>query len=168
MKRTLAILLSCAALGACATPTLYGPAAGPAASGFWETRLETDRFRVGYRGGIGAPPAQVADFALFRAAEVTKSAGYDWFRIVSRFDDGVAGRGPQLSLGTGSTSFGRRSAVGVGIGTSFDLGGGPQLSTNLEIKLGRGPKPNEYDVYAADEVIRAIGPRIPGGPPIAL
>jgi len=162
MKRILVIGLACAALGACATPTQYGPAATPTASGFWETRLENDRFRVSYRGGSGAPPDQVADYALYRAAEVTRLAGYDWFRLVSRYDEGVAGRGPQMSLGTGSTSFGRRSAVGVGLGASFDLGGGPQLTTNLEIKLGRDPRPADFDVYGADDVLRNIGPRLPG------
>lgn len=165
MKHALLVAAACAALAACATPTLYAPAAGATASGFWETRIENDRFRVSYRGGNGAPPAQVADYALYRAAELTRDTGYEWFRIVGRFDEGVGGRGPQLSVGTGSTSFGRRSAVGVGVGTSFDLGGGPQLITNLEIKLGRGARPNEPDVYDAREVMGSIGPRLPGGIP---
>lgn len=167
MKPVLLIAAACAALAACTTPTLYAPVAGSTASGFWEQRIETDRFRVSYRGGAGAPPAQVSDYALYRAAELTRDNGYDWFRVVSRFDEGVGNRGPQFSLGTGSTSFGRRSSfgVGVGVGTSFDLGGGPQLITNLEIKLGRGPRPPDPEVYGADEVIRAIGPRLPGAPP---
>jgi hypothetical protein len=65
-----------------------------------------------------------------------------------------------MSVGGGSASFGRRSSVGVGLGTSFDLSGGPQLTRNLEIKLGRGVKPD--DAYDATDVIRTIGPRVPG------
>ena len=38
-------------------------------------------------------------------------------------------------------------------------GGGPRLSTTLEIKLGRGPTPREPDVYDARDVRRTIGGR---------
>ena len=164
MKRIVAIVFAANMLAACATPTFYGPATGPTTSGFWETRIENDRYRVSYRGGNGAPPAQVEDYALLRAAEVTTAAGYDWFRVVGRFAEGSGSRGPQVSLGGGSTSFGRRSAVGVGLGTSFDLGGGPQLASTLEIKLGTGAKPSDFDTYDAADVIRTVSQRLPGPP----
>jgi hypothetical protein len=160
MKQGLASVAACLLLAACATPTVYGPRTGPNASGFSEMRIEADRFRVSYTGGNGASPDQVADYALLRAAEITVAQGYDWYRVVEQFTQGTAGRGPQMSVGGGSASFGRRSSVGVGLGTSFDLSGGPQLTRNLEIKLGRGVKPD--DAYDATDVIRTIGPRVPG------
>ena len=160
MKQVLASLAACLALAACSTPTVYGPRMSANGSGFTEMRIEADRYRVSYQGGNGAGPDQVADYALLRAAEITSAQGYDWFRVVEQFTQGTGGRGPQLSVGGGSTSFGRRSAVGLGLGTSFDLSGGPQLVRNLEIKLGRGAKPN--DAYDAADVIRTVGPRAPG------
>lgn len=160
MKQVLAPIAACFLLAACATPTVYGPRAGPTASGFSEMRIEADRFRVSYTGGNGASPDQVADYALLRAAEITVAQGYDWYRVVEQFTQGSAGRGPQLSVGGGSSSYGGRSAVGLGLGTSFDLSGGPQLTRNLEIKLGKGAKPD--DAYDATDVIRTIGPRVPG------
>lgn len=165
MKRTAFIALACVALAACVTPTAYAPAAGPASSGYWTVKIEADRFRVSYRGGNGAPFAQVDDYALMRAAQVTLAEGYAWFQVVARFRDGAPGRGPQLSVGGGSTSFGRRSSVGVGIGVgAIDLSGGPQLTTTLEIKLGKGDKPDQADVYDARDVALVIGARLP--PPL--
>lgn len=163
MKQLLAPIAACLLLAACTTPTIYGPRASPTGSGFSEMRIEADRYRVSYQGGNGASPDQVADYALLRSAEIAAAEGYDWFRVVEQFTQGSAGRGPQLSLGGGSSSYGRSSAVGLGLGTSFDLSGGPQLTRNLEIKLGKGAKP--ADAYDAADVIRTIGPRTPAPRP---
>jgi len=70
-----------------------------------------------------------------------------------------------LSIGAGSASYGRHSAVGLGLGTSFDLSGGPALTRSLEILLGKGPVPPGVDAYDASAVIREVGPRAkPIGP----
>src|SRR5690606_8405179 len=105
MKQLLVAAACSAALAACAAaPTVYAPATGPAASGFTEYRIEPGRYRVTYRGGAGAPPAQVADYALLRAAELTLADGYDWFRIADRWREGSSDRGPQVSVGGGSAT----------------------------------------------------------------
>lgn len=161
MPRILPALILTAGLTACASsPTLYAPAQGPNTAGYSEYRLEPDRFRVTFRGGPGAPANQVADYALLRAAELTVSQGYDWFRVSDRYvSQAGSGSGPRLSLGTGGGSFGGHSAVGVGIGTSFNLGGGPALAQTLEVVLGRGPRPAGGDIYDARDVQRTLGPR---------
>jgi hypothetical protein len=153
-------LFACAAalvlLTACATPTTYRPASDPRAIGFSDYRIETGRYRVTFRGGPGAPPDQVANFALLRAAEVSLRDGYDWFRIVERSDDrSGGGSGPQVSLGTGGGNFGRRSAVGIGLGASFDLGGGPAYSRSREVQAGKGARP--VDGYDARDIVRVVG-----------
>src|SRR5690606_35349741 len=132
-------------VAACATPTVYAPSTGaPTSVGFSDYRIETGRYRVSYTGGGGAPMAQVADYALLRAAEVALRDGYDWFRVVDRQDRTIgAGRGgaPRVSVGVGSGSGGgwrRRSGVSVGLGTSFDLSGGPAYSRTLEVMAGKG------------------------------
>ena len=69
MRRLTTIIALCAALGACATaPTVYGPAPRAQGVGFSEMRIEPGRYRVTFRGGPGAPIAQVSDYALLRAA----------------------------------------------------------------------------------------------------
>ena len=50
--------------------------------------------------------------------------------------------------------------MGVGVGTSFNLGGGPALAQTIEILLGKGAAPRGPDVYNAREVERAIRARV--------
>ena len=162
MTRLLASLALVLSLGACATaPTRYQAAVGPEAVGFSDMRIESDRYRVTFRGGPGAPAEQVADYALLRAADLALEQGYDWFRVTDRFTR-AAGRdnGPRISLGTGGGSFGGSTAVGVGVGTSFNLGGGPSVAQTIEVLMGKGSPPRDPDVYVAREVRNAVGARI--------
>ena len=109
-----------------------------------------------------APPAQVEDYALLRAADITVRDGYDWFRVVDSRGGMIAGRGPYVGVGGGGASFGRHSSVGVGVSVGgIDLSGGPQLSRTLEIVMGRGPKPaGDVNAFDAREVINNLGPRV--------
>ena len=159
MKRPVLFALAALSLAACATaPTVYQPAAGPNDVGYSEYRIEPGRYRVTFRGGPGAPPEQVTDLALIRAADLALADGYDWFRVSDRFIRQAAGdRGPDVSLGVGGMSFGRHSATGVGIGTGFNLGSGPALAATLEVFMGRGPRPPGLDVYDAHAVRRTLG-----------
>jgi hypothetical protein len=174
MNRPLIAVLWAAALGgglaACSTPTQFGPAAPQArASGFWDARIEPDRFRVSYRGGSGAPPALVHDYALLHAADLTAAQGYDWFEVVGRYGEAQApASSSSLSVGGGSTSFGRHSASSVGLGLAFPIGdSGPQLTETLEIVLGKGARPPGPNVYGARDVQATIRARMPAPPPLA-
>ncbi len=167
MKRLLIPIAASLALAACQTPTVY-QAAGPsrASVGFTETRIEPGRYRVTFRGGGGAPMEQVNDYALLRAAELTLRDGYDWFRVVGRYEESSGyGGGPQVSVGTGTSSWGHHSSVGFGVGTSFDLSGGPALTQSLEVVMGKGEKPPAPDAYDASAVVRSIAPRATPPPP---
>ena len=159
MKKLLPAVFAALALTACATPqpTLYQAAAGPQAVGYSEYRIEPGRYRITFRGGPGAPPERVSDYALLRAADLTLADGYDWFRVSDRFMAGEPDRAPRLSLGLGGGNGGYRSSVGVGLGTSFSLGGGPSVASTLEVVMGKGPKPQGADVYDARGVRGSIG-----------
>ncbi len=160
MKR-LIIAVAAMSLAACATaPTLYQPAAGPQAVGYSEYRIEPGRYRVTFRGGAGAPPQQVMDYALVRAADLAIAGGYDWFRVADRFTEGRPDNGPRIGLGVGGGDYGYRSGVSVGVGTSFNLGGGPSLTTTIEVVMGRGERPRDGDVYDARALRRSLGDRI--------
>ena len=160
MKLAVPLIAAALGLAACAaTPTVYGPAMRADGVGYSDYRIEQNRFRITFRGGRGAPPEQVADYALRRAADIALAESFDWFQVTDRFmrQEGGYGGGPQVSVGAGGGSGGYRSGVGVGLGTSFDLGGGPALASTIEVLMGRGPRPAGVDVYDAHEVARSLG-----------
>ena len=145
-------------LAACASLAPYGPQRGPGGQGFSEQRIEGDRYRVTYNG-IGSP-GPVADFALLRAAELTLEQGYDWFEVTQRYIDGrpgsAGGLRPSVSVGFGSSSgrYGgyRYSGSSTGVGVGLNFSGPSPTSTVLEVRLGRGERPDRGEVYDAAEV----------------
>ncbi len=162
--RTLLLAACALSLAACETTTVYAPA-GPdgRTSGFWDQPIEHDRFRVSYRGGDGAPPAQVEDYALLHAAEVTLANGDEWFLVIDRFGMAAPRSGASLSFGIGGGGFGRGGGVGYGLGSSVPIGGGDQLTSTLEIKTGKGASPQ--GAYNARDVQGSISARLPPPPP---
>jgi len=160
MSRLILAAAAALSLAACATPpTLYQPAAGPQAIGYTEYRIEPGRYRITFRGGPGAPPQQVSDYALLRAADLAIADGYDWFKVADRFMEGRPDRSPRIGLGVGGADYGHRSSVGVGLGTSFSLGGGPAVASTIEVVMGRGDRPRGMDVYDARALRRSLGER---------
>lgn len=161
MNRLIVTTLAALSLAACATtPTLYQPAAGPQAVGYSDYRIEPGRYRITFRGGPGAPPEQVTDYALLRAADIALAEGYDWFRVSDRFLQGQPDRGPRLGVGVGGGDYGYRSGVTLGVGTTFNLGGGPSVASTIEVMMGRGERPRGGDVYDARALRRSLGARI--------
>ncbi len=158
MKRLALFVLAALSLAGCATPTVYQPATGPSAVGYSEYLIEPGRYRVIFRGGGGAPPEQVMDLALLRAADLALAQGYDWFRVSDRYVQAVGGGyGPDIGVGVGGMSFGHHSGVGGGVSTGFNLGGGPALAATIEVTMGRGPMPPGLDVYDAHAVRNTLG-----------
>jgi hypothetical protein len=160
MRRLLLVLTAALATACASAPTLYQPAAGPSGIGYSEYRLEPGRYRVTFHGGPGAPARQVADYALLRAADLAIAEGYDWFRVIDRYMEGQPDRGPQVGVGVGGANYGRRSGLSLGLGTSFALGGGPSLTTTIEVLMGRGERPRGGDVYDARALRRSLGQAI--------
>jgi hypothetical protein len=160
MKRPLivaALAVSALALTACATMQPYGPAMGPTAQGYSEQRIESDRYRITYRG-VG-DVAVVSDYALLRAADLAQEQGYDWFEVTQRWIDGRPSAGgvrPSVSIGAGSSRYGRYRSSGVGVGVGLDLSGPQPTSTVIEVRMGRGAPPAGYDAYNAREVQAAL------------
>ena len=91
IKKVLAAmpLAAVLALSACATPTPYQPidARSDARGGYFEQRIEDNRFRVSFRGNDFTSRQTVENYLLFRAAELTLQAGYDGFTMVDRAVD---------------------------------------------------------------------------------
>jgi len=159
MKRRLAIVIGCLSLAACATPTVFAPMSRAGGTGYSETRIQDDRYRVTFRGGSDADRNRVEDLTLLRAAQLTLAAGYDWFSIVSRYGDVQPPRGPALSVGGGSASYGRHggSSFGLGVG-GIPLGGGPILAETIEIVMSKGVAPRAPNAYDAHGIVSSIRP----------
>lgn len=163
MIRPVLIATAALSLAACASLAPYGPQGGPGGQGYSEQRIENDRYRVTYNG-IGSP-GPVADMALLRAADLTVEQGYDWFEVTQRYIDGrpdsAGGVRPSVSVGYGGGSgrYGgyRYSGSGASVGVGLNFSGPSPTSTVLEVRLGRGAKPD--DAYDAREVRYSLSGR---------
>ncbi|WP_051362317.1 CC0125/CC1285 family lipoprotein [Solimonas soli] len=74
-------LATAVALAACATATPYQPA--DHGYGYSEQRIEQNRYRVTFAGNSDTPRQTVENYLLYRAAELTLQAGYDYFVFAS-------------------------------------------------------------------------------------
>ena len=159
MKRLALAALLGIALVACSTaPTVYAPAASLEDTGYRQTKIEADRYRVSFRANPDLNVSQVQDMALRRAAELTLQDGYEWFRVVTRNTEQIGGRsGGGTSVGVGGSSGSYGSSVGVGIG--FDLSpDSRRYETTMEILLGRGTRPEGADTYDARSILARVAP----------
>jgi len=162
MKRLALALtgLSALALTACASLAPYGAQMGPNGQGYSEQRIESNRYRVTYNG-VGAP-GPVADRALLRAAQLTTAQGYDWFEVTQRYIDGrpdsAGGVRPSVGVGFGSSNYGGWRTSGTSVGVGLNFSGPSPTSTTLEVRLGRGQRPDRPEAYDAREIQRSLRP----------
>ena len=76
--------LALTALSACATGTVYGPAENGSGFGYTEQRIETDRYRVTFKGNSLTSQEAVENGLLYRAAELTIQRGFDYFIVTEQ------------------------------------------------------------------------------------
>ena len=156
MKRliltTAAILALGGALAACETATPYQPlhAGSGASGGYSDTKIESDRWRVSFRGNSETSREVVETYLLYRAAELTVDQGYDWFEPVDRHTDKKVEVDPGFyggfGYGYGWRPYWRRFG---GYGYGWGPWGDPFYDENIsqkyeaaaEVVMGHGPKP---------------------------
>jgi hypothetical protein len=80
--RTLLLAALAGLVSACATATPYQPAADT--YGFTETRIESNRMRIVFRGNSLTDRETVETYLLYRAAELTLENGSDYFIVANR------------------------------------------------------------------------------------
>ena len=160
MRLISAMMILCLAACATAVGTPYGPA-DDKGYGYETARIESNRFRITFKGDGATPPAVVEDFALLRAAELSLENGDEWFRVVSRDLSREDKGGVGLGAGVGSGSYGRRGGVNVGVGGNLGTIGSRQFFTaRLEILTGSGDAPSDGEVYNAQSVVISIRERM--------
>lgn len=172
------------ALGACATATPYQPnrQGQQTSGGYSEQRVEANRFRVTFSGNSMTSRETVESYLLFRAAELTRAQGFDWFAIADRQTDRqtqtYVQSDPFYNSWYGS-NFGhfaptwRYFGAGPGWNSWHPHMGSPFFANQMDVRtiqkfeataeilMGRGPKPAaDPAAFEALAVIENLGPRI--------
>jgi hypothetical protein len=184
--RMVAAVALAALLTACATATPYQPnvAGQKAQGGFSDRRLEADRYQINFAGNSVTSRETVERYLLYRAAEVTVQAGYDWFETADRRTDREARAViDNYGYGYGWGGYGWGGPYGYwrpawrgyygGYGGYWGpwgdpfWGGSTQVRTiekfqaSAEILLHKGPKPaGDPRAYDAREIMTNLGPSI--------
>ncbi len=160
-------LASAVLLAACAESTPYQRAATPGSYGYSEQQIERNRFMVAFSGNSLTDRQAVETFLLYRAAELTREQGYDYFRLVRRDTDA------ERRI-TGTTGYRSRFDVfyryyhphygWYGWRDPFwddvNLREVTRYQAMAEVQLGRGAPPDDADVFDAADVIRNLGPLV--------
>jgi hypothetical protein len=102
----LALAAALAALTACATGSPYRPATSNGGYGYTDQRLEENRFRLSFNGSGATDRADVEDYLLYRAAELTLASGYDYFVIDNRATDARTQTYAEPTFGRFGPSYG--------------------------------------------------------------
>jgi hypothetical protein len=167
-------------LGGCATSTPYASNAEKT-YGYGDQQIEDNRWMVSFSGNSLTDRQTVETYLLYRAAELTSQAGFDYFRVVQRDTDSESrflstGRhfspyysGFYPSYGFfGHHGFHRphhfggfgHGRYGYGFGAS-DLREITRYEANAEIIMGRGQKPPDDPAYFdADGVLTNLAGKI--------
>jgi hypothetical protein len=121
--KRLPLVAATLALSACQTATpAYQAARSPAEVGYFSAPAENGLQAVTYTGEKGMSPAQVAEYALLRAAELTVSSGQQWFAVLETVSQPV-------KLGEVNRIAGRSGSVLTGESTTAGAGGGGDRRT---------------------------------------
>lgn len=139
----------------CTQPTPYQPATD--GYGFSDQQIESDRYRVTFAGNMVTPRDTVQNYLLYRAAQLTRETGHDYFVIV---DQGV--ERSTVYQGTGYGGFGTGPYgggwLGGGSGTAYPI---DSYTAFADIVVASGPKPaGDVDAYGANDVLQRLAPTL--------
>lgn len=172
MKRLITLGGVLLLLAACATSTPYGPAQGARGYGFSDQRIESNKFRITFRGNSSTSREIVENSLLYRAAELTVQEGFDHFVL----EENETEARTSYSTTAGPAFYGRYGfgypfyrpgyafpyyAYGWGWGAPFD--GYTREITRYSavafVTMDRGPKPADNPrAFDAREVLTNLGP----------
>lgn len=157
-----AVLILLGGLAACApNPTPYVPAASNKGYGYSEQQIEENRWRVTFTGNSDTPRQWVENGLLYRAAQITKTSGYDHFVVVTQETEP---RTRYRSTFTGYEGFGHyhHSHWGGGFDTAYgDTYPITNYSAYADIVMMKGKKDMaDIKAFSADDVMAKLGPTI--------
>jgi hypothetical protein len=156
----LALLLMAALLASCATPY---EKAGFFGGGYKDLRIDSNTASVSFTGNASTSRQTVETYLLYRCAEVTKDAGYDYFVLLNPTTERTVSVGPgtyqQNTIISGTRSGGFATTTGT-YNPGFTS---TQYGADDVIKMFKGSKP-EGNPFAFDarEVLQHLGPEVVG------
>lgn len=160
-SRLLALGLA-AALAACATATPYQPARD-GEGGYTEQRIENNRYRIRFIGNSSTPRETVENYMLYRAAELTLNAGYDYFVMSANDTEARTRYSQSMSAYAGPSwgwwGWGSRYYYGPGFGVGAST---PITDYNAQaiVLMFKGKKPEAdpaaYDARAVRESLQPL------------
>lgn len=174
----IAALLAGAGLSGCTQATPYQPirSASSSQGGYSNEQIEANRFQVRFVGNSMTSRETVETYLLYRAAELTREQGYDWFEAVYRDTenrgsvvvDRPFGSGPYGWWGPSWRYYGRFGARswspwsgGSLFGDDFDVRTIDRYDATAEIVMQRGQKPaGNVRAFDANDLLRTLSPRI--------
>lgn len=162
--KSAAIMAVIVGLSACASSTPYGPTTTSNGYGFSEQRIESNRYRVTFRGNSLTSREQVENYLLYRAAELTLQDGYDYFTMVK--DDTEKSTSYRNVGAPNYLYYGRGRPFpyyGYGFGwgpDEFDVRETTRYTAIAYILMGKGPKPNDPASYSAADVQANLRPAV--------
>lgn len=158
---TILFLSSLFLVTGCSSSSPKYAAASGSGSGYSESKLGENRYRVEYNGARSTSDDEVKDLALLRAAELTLLNNQDWFRVVSR-DTNTETTNISPSIGVtqqravqrdcgllGCTTTTTPVYTGVRASSSRNS---ERTTSSLEIVMGNGNAPDPTAVYDANEL----------------
>lgn len=159
-----------ALLAACAGPTDYRPASGPADTGYAVTQVAADRYLVRFEGNAATARQTVETYMLYRAAELADRTGHPYFAIVEdeterEVDVDVYSAGPGF--------YGYGAGFGIGpnwgypyYGTWGVAGPDPMVTTTdsytafATVEMLDSRPEGRRDVFTTQEVLTTLRPQI--------
>ncbi len=84
IRATLALIALLAVAGCASEPAPYAPKTADTSTGYTDTQLTADRYRVTFTGNASTDRQRVEDYLLMRSAQVTLGAGRNWFMFDTR------------------------------------------------------------------------------------
>lgn len=182
MKFIAPLIAACSLLTACATATPYQEATKNG-DGYENQQIESNRWAISFSGNSLTDRQTVETYLLYRAAELTKTSGYDHFQIVTRETDAETsftstgfsspfyynfyGFGAHSGFGrsrfrrSSFSSFGRRGFGRSGFGGGIDtIRERVTYEATAEIVMRKGVKPDNAEYFDAEDVLVNLSGRI--------
>ncbi|WP_248679355.1 CC0125/CC1285 family lipoprotein [Sinimarinibacterium sp. CAU 1509] len=156
-RSALLLALLAGVLGGCATATPYQQQRD--GYGYTEQKLESNRYRVSFRGNAATSLDAVQNALMFRAAELTVAQHGDYFVVLNTQTEGTqSANSPTVGIGLGGFSFGSHGGVSVGFGGSTQVDK-TAYSASAEIQIFSGPKSaDQPTAFDARELMSNLGP----------
>lgn len=179
MNKSILILAVACTLAGCTTATPYQPLTPSTRGegGYSDMRLERNRYRVTFAGNSMTSRETVERYLLYRAAELTRQRGFDWFVMADRNTERRSRTYVDRPFTTGPYGYWgpswRYRGTGFGWRTWDPFWGDPfwdrgidvttvdQYEATAEIVMRHGPKPrNNPRAFDAQDILANLGPSI--------